>query len=145
MFDLVFSLVDENARAYHEELTELPGPHLERWILVTRDNGVAWIVRRRLIGAQAITCVARGYQEIEHWPLTNYAGRARGGVAIETTTDAVRLIIRSEVVDLLRAQPWAKGHIHQFDWRLTIGRTHWTAEARCNGGDPAWMKLAMAE
>lgn len=124
MFDLVFSLVGENARAYHEELTELPGSYIERWILVTRDNGVAWIVRRRLIGAQAITCVARGYQEIEHWPLTTYAGRARGGVAIETTTDAVRLIIRSEVVDLLRAQPWAKGHIRQSVRLAPHGRRH---------------------
>lgn len=141
MFDLVFSLVGENARAYHEELTELPGPHLERWILVTRDNGVAWIVRRRLIGAQAITCVARGYQEIEHWPLTTYAGRARGGVAIETTTDAVRLIIRSEVVDRLHGMPWAKGHIHQFDWGHTVGGKRWSAEARRNGGDQYWQPL----
>ena len=141
MFDLVFSLVGENARAYHEELTELPGPYLERWILVTRDNGVAWIVRRRLIGAQAITCVARGYQEFEHWPLTIYAGRARDGVAIETATDAVRLIIRKDVVERLRAQPWAKGHIHQFDWRLTVGGKRWSAEARRNGGDQYWQPL----
>ncbi len=77
MFDLVFSLVDASARAYHEELTELPGPGLERWILVMRNNGVAWIVRRRLIGAQAVTCVPRGYQNIMHWPLTLY--EAPGG------------------------------------------------------------------
>ncbi len=145
MFDLVFSLVGENARAYQVGLTELPGPYLERWILVTRDNGVAWIVRRRLIGAQAITCVARGYQEIEHWPLTTYTGRARGGVAIEPEPEAVRLIIRKEVVDRLHAMPWAKGHIHQFDWRVTVGGTRWTAEARCNGGDPTWMRLVAAE
>ena len=145
MHDLVFSLVGENARAYHHELTELPGPDLERWTLVTRDNGVVWIVRRRLLGAQAITCVTRGYLELEHWPLTLYKGRARGGVAIERTSEAVSLIIRSAVIDRLEVLPRPSGHLHQYDWRLTVGGTHWTAEARRNGGDPAWTKLAATE
>ncbi len=43
MHALVFSLVGENARAYHHELTELPGPYLERWTLVTRDSNVAQV------------------------------------------------------------------------------------------------------
>lgn len=140
MFDLVFTLCDENAHAYREKLTDLSGPYLERWTIATRDNGIAWVVRRRLIGAQAITCVARGFQEYEHWPLITYQGRARGGVAIEHTPEAVRLIIRSEVVDRMRGMPWGGGHIHQYDWRLTVGGTRWTAEAR-KSGTRTWTRL----
>lgn len=140
MVDLVFTLRDDSARAYVDGLTDLSGPYFERWILVTRHNGVAWVVRRRLIGAQEITCAARGYQAFEHWPLTTYTGRARGGVAIERTPDVVHLIIRREVLDRLHAMPWGRGHIHQVDWRLTVWRSRWAAEARQNGTQ-TWSRL----
>lgn len=56
MFDRVFLLRDDRARAQVEGLIDLSGPYLERWILVTRHHGVAWVVRRRLIGGQEIMC-----------------------------------------------------------------------------------------
>ena len=48
------------------------------------------------------------------------------------------------MVNRLEILPRPGGHIHQYDWRITVGGTRWTAEARRNGGDPAWAKLAVA-
>ncbi len=139
--DLVFAFRDESRQTIERDLTDLGGATAERWILRTRDAGVAWVVRRRRVDVPAITCVARGYQELLHWPLTTYSGSARDPVAIERETSEIRLIVRREVLGVLRALPWGQGAIDQYDWRLTFRGNAWRVEAR-RGGQSEWQALA---
>lgn len=141
--DLVYPLRGENRRVVETGLTDLAGPYSERWTIGPRGAGIYWTVRRRRLDAEAITCVVRGFQELLYWPLTTYRGPATGLVAVEHPTDAdeIRVILRGDVLDILRATPWGNSHIHLYDWRLTWEGEAWQAEAR-RSGNPAWTVLA---
>ncbi len=141
--DLVYPLRGENRRLVETGLTDLAGPYSERWIIAPRGAGISWTVRRRRLDAEAITCVARGYQELLYWPLAAYSGHATGQVAVEhpADVDEIRVIIGGEVLEVLRSTSWGGTHINLYDWRLTLAGDAWQAEAR-RSGNPIWTLLA---
>lgn len=141
--DLVYYLDGESYQAYATTLTDLGGPYRERWLIVPRDAGFDWSIRRRRTDVESITCLARGHKELAHWPLTTYRGRAPGLIAVEPRAEAktVLIVLREALLDTLRSTRWGNTHIHLYAWRLTFMGRRWRVEAR-RVDQPDWQELA---